>query len=173
MGLIPHLLLSPWPTQQTCHSLTNTAPTVSSSRPDICCIHQKYTHCTPHPQQQATPPHPLGLHRYTAFTMQSMSCADCGVDEGEGVSLKACKSCMLVKYCNRNCQRNHWPKHKKPCKQRAAELHDEVLFKEPPSKEDCPICFDCVSLPIATLSFLPTYDFAKANEGFAQMDTEE
>jgi sulfatase maturation enzyme AslB (radical SAM superfamily) len=55
--------------------------------------------------------------------MQSMSCADCGMDEGEGVSLKkACKSCMLVKYCNRNCQWNHWPKHKKLCKQRAAEL---------------------------------------------------
>jgi hypothetical protein len=35
----------------------------------------------------------------------------------------------------------YWPKHKKLCKQRAAELHDEALFKEPPPKEDCPICF--------------------------------
>jgi len=84
----------------------------------------KYTcHTTPHPQQQAKPPHPLGLHRYTAFTMQSMSCAHCGVYEGEGVSLKACKSCMLVKYCNPKCQRNHWPKHKKLYKQRAAESY--------------------------------------------------
>jgi hypothetical protein len=140
----------------------------------------KYTHCTPHPQQQATPPHPRGLHRYTAFTMQSMRCAHCDVDEGEGVSLKACKSCMLVKYCNRKCQRNHWPKHKKPCKQRAAELHDEALFKEPPSKKDCPICFlpmpekliNCVSLPLATLYFVPTYGFAEENEGFVLMDTE-
>jgi TPR repeat protein len=32
---------------------------------------------------------------------------------------------------------------------------------------------NCVSLPLATLSFVPTYNFAKANEGFAQMDTEE
>ena len=78
----------------------------------------------------------------TLSTMQSLSCANCGVDEGEGecISLKACKSCMLVKYCNPTCQLNHWPKHKKLCKQRAAELHDEALFKEPPPKEDCPIC---------------------------------
>jgi hypothetical protein len=112
-----------------------------------------------------------------------MSCADCGMDEGEGVSLKACKSCSLSTYCNRNCQRNHWPKHKKLCKQRAAELHDEALFKDPPSKEDCPICFlpmpekliDCVSLPLATLTFVPAYEFAKAkaNEEIALMDTEE
>ena len=101
--------------------------------------------------------------RHTAFTMQSMSCADCGVDEGEGVSLKACKSCMLVKYCNPTCQLNHWPKHKKLCKQRAAELHDEALFKEPPPKEDCPICFlpmpgkliNCFSFPPATISSVP------------------
>ena len=32
--------------------------------------------------------------------------------------------------------------HKKECKKRAAELHDEELFKQPPpAEEDCPICF--------------------------------
>lgn len=106
-------------------------------------------------------------------------CAECGEEEG-GVSLKACKSCMLVKYCNANCQRNHWPKHKKDCKRRAAELRDEALFKDPPPKEDCPICFlpmpilsvCCVSLPPATISSVPIYDFAIAHEEFAQMDTD-
>ena len=79
---------------------------------------------------------------------------------------------MQVKYCNAICQRNHWPTHKKQCKQRAAELHDEALFKDPPPKEDCPICFlpmpillvNCVSLPPATISSVPINDFAKANE---------
>ena len=78
-----------------------------------------------------------------------MSCANCGTDEkGEGISLKACKSCMLVKCCNPTCQRNHWPKHKKPCKQRAAELHDEALFKDPPPKEDCPVVVVIIAVDI-------------------------
>ena len=46
------------------------------------------------------------------------------------------------------------------------------LFKDPPSKEDCPICFlpmplkiiTCVSLPPATLVSVPIYDFAEVNE---------
>ena len=92
-----------------------------------------------------------------------------------------CKSCMLVKYCNPTCQRNHWPKHKKPCKQCAAELRDEALFKDPRPKEDCPICFlpmpgkliNSFLLPPATISSVPIYDFAKANKRFAQMETEE
>jgi TPR repeat protein len=97
------------------------------------------------------------------------------------VSLKACTACMLVKYCNADCQRNHWPTHKKECKQRAAELHDEALFKDPPPKEDCPICFlpmpnkllACMTLPPATLFSVPIFDFAKANELLAKLCTEQ
>ena len=66
----------------------------------------------------------------------------------------------------------HWATHKKECKQRAAELRDEALFKDPPSKEECPICFlpmphkllACISLPPATILSVPIYDFAIANE---------
>lgn len=47
----------------------------------------------------------------------------------------------LSKDCSKECQVSSWPEHKKACKQRAAELHDEELFKEPPLKEECPICF--------------------------------
>ena len=87
---------------------------------------------------------------------------------------------MLVKYCGAECQRYHWPTHKKLCKQRAAELRDEALFKDPPPKEDCPICFlpmpvkliCCVSLPPATLLSVPIYDFAKANEELATEGTD-
>jgi TPR repeat protein len=79
---------------------------------------------------------------------------------------------MRVKYCDAACQKKHWPKHKKDCKIRTSELRDEALFKDPPAKEDCPICFlpmpskliCCVSLPPATISSVPIDDFAKANE---------
>jgi hypothetical protein len=106
-------------------------------------------------------------------------CAECGKEEG-GASLKACKACMLVRYCNADCQRNHWPKHKKECKRRAAEIRDEALFKDPPPKEDCPICFlpmpekmiACISLPPATITSVPITDFADANEELAKMETE-
>ena len=98
-----------------------------------------------------------------------------------GVSFKACKSCVLVRYCNANCQRNHWPKHKKECKQVASERRDEALFKDPPAKEDCPICFlpmpltliCCISLPPATITSVPIYDYALANEELAKLSTEQ
>jgi hypothetical protein len=107
-------------------------------------------------------------------------CADCGDVAGEGVSLKACKACMLIKYCSATCQKNHWPKHKKICKERAAELRDEALFKDPPPKDDCPICFlpmpakliSCISLPPATIMSVPIFDFAEANEELANKATE-
>jgi tetratricopeptide (TPR) repeat protein len=87
---------------------------------------------------------------------------------------------MLVKYCNANCQKNHWPKHKIECKQRAAELRDEALFKDPPAKEDCPICFlpmpkvlvSCISLPPATILSVPIYDFVIENERLVDMGME-
>ena len=105
-------------------------------------------------------------------------CAECG-EEG-GVSLKTCKSCMQVKYCNAICQLKHWATHKKECKQRAAELHDEALFKNPPAKEDCPICFlpmpvnlvCCASLPPATTMSVPIFDYAMTNDMVANYGTE-
>ena len=82
---------------------------------------------------------------------------------------------MFVRYCNADCQRNHWPSHKKECKIQAAKLHDVALFKDPPAKEDCPICFlpmpykliSCITLPPATIMSVPVYDFAIANEELA------
>ena len=74
-------------------------------------------------------------------TNDKLTCANCGEGEENSGDLKACTACKMVKYCNRNCQVAHRPQHKKACKKRAAELHDEKLFKQPPPNEDCPICF--------------------------------
>jgi hypothetical protein len=105
--------------------------------------------------------------------MTAQCCAECGADGG--ASLKVCKSCMSVKYCGAACQKKHWSTHKRDCKLRAAELHDEALFKDPPLKEDCPICFlpmstnliSCASHPPATRSSVPIHDSAIAHKGLA------
>ena len=73
-------------------------------------------------------------------TMQR--CASCGIAGGDDITLKKCTACHLVRYCGVKCQRDHRPKHKKACKKRAAELKDEILFKQPEGSNvgDCPIC---------------------------------
>ena len=75
-------------------------------------------------------------------------CASCGNTGGDDIKLKKCTACYLVKYCSVKCQKDHRSKHKKACKKRAAELHDELLFKQPESSYlgDCPIC--CLPLPL-------------------------
>jgi len=75
-------------------------------------------------------------------------CASCGIAANDDVKLKNCTACHLVKYCGVKCQREHRSKHKRECKKRAAELHDEILFKQPESSHhgDCPIC--CLPLSL-------------------------
>ncbi len=74
-------------------------------------------------------------------------CASCGTAEGDDIKLKKC-ACYLVRYCSVKCQKDHRPQHKKECKKKVAELHDELLFKQPESSHfgDCPIC--CLPLPL-------------------------
>jgi hypothetical protein len=58
---------------------------------------------------------------------------------------------------------------------------DEALFKDPPAKEDCPICFlpmpvklfSCMSLSDATISSVPISDYVNANERMSGVETEE
>jgi hypothetical protein len=80
------------------------------------------------------------------------TCANCGKGEESSGDLKACTACKLVKYCNRECQIAHRPQHKNACKKRAAELHDEQLFKEHP-REECPICMLPLPLDEAQIVF--------------------
>ena len=66
------------------------------------------------------------------------ACANCGK---EGSNLNICNKCKDATYCNAACKKKHRSKHKKQCERRVTELHDEALFKEPPPRIDCPICF--------------------------------
>ena len=67
-------------------------------------------------------------------------CANCIKAESDGVELKRCTACKMVRYCSHDCQVAHRLHHKKACEKRAAELLDEELFKDPPEREECPIC---------------------------------
>jgi len=66
-------------------------------------------------------------------------CANCG--KGGSEVTNTCNKCKEVMYCNAACKKKHRTKHKKDCERRVAELHDEALFKQPPTEDDCPICF--------------------------------
>jgi len=81
-------------------------------------------------------------------SMNMSCCASCGTSEDDEIQLRTCTACKSVRYCGVKCQRDHRPKHKKACKKRAAELRDELLFKQPESSHlgDCPICL--LPLPI-------------------------
>ena len=82
----------------------------------------------------------------TESVKEMVQCASCGIAENDDIKLRNCTACYLVRYCSVKCQKEHRPKHKKECKKRAAELRDELLFKQPESSHmgDCPIC----SLPL-------------------------
>ena len=80
-------------------------------------------------------------------------CASCGITEIDEIKLMECDGCDLVKYCSDECREQHKSEHEEDCKKRAAELREELLFKQPESNHmgDCPIC----SLPLP-------YDISKS-----------
>ena len=75
-------------------------------------------------------------------TTTSCCCASCGTAEVDGNTLTECDGCDLVRYCSDECRIEHKSEQKEDCKKRAAELRDELLFKQPESTHmgDCPIC---------------------------------
>jgi hypothetical protein len=62
-----------------------------------------------------------------------MCCASCDIAGVDDIQLKKCNACKSVRYCSDTCQRDHRSQHKQECKKRAAELCDEILFKQPES----------------------------------------
>ena len=74
-------------------------------------------------------------------------CAACDISETDDIKLVPCDGCDLVRYCSDDCREDHKSDHEDDCNKRAAELRDELLFKQPESSHlgDCPIC----SLPLS------------------------
>ena len=86
-----------------------------------------------------------------SLTSGISTCANCSKDISNP---NICNKCKAAVYCNAACKKKHRSKHKEACERRvaemheeelerekrAAELHDEKLLKQPPPKEDCPIC---------------------------------
>ena len=58
----------------------------------------------------------------SSVNLTGTSCAQCNVDgiTGSNLKLMRCGGCQSVWYCCVECQKEHWPKHKKFCKARRA-----------------------------------------------------
>ncbi|KAI0789609.1 hypothetical protein C8Q75DRAFT_806776 [Abortiporus biennis] len=57
------------------------------------------------------------VHNYMhAFTQNQAVCGNCGEHGSE--KMPTCSRCKLVRYCNKECQKQAWPAHKKICKQK-------------------------------------------------------
>jgi len=84
-------------------------------------------------------------------------CASCGIAGVDDIKLKKCTGCHLIRYCSIKCQKDHRPKHKRACRKRAAEIRDELLFKQPESTHigDCPICMIPLSLDMSKSTIHP------------------
>ena len=80
-------------------------------------------------------------------------CASCGIAEIDVTKLKECDNCDLVRYCGDECKKNHKSQHEEDCQKRAAELREELLFKQPESSHhgDCQLC--CLPLPLVMKKF--------------------
>jgi hypothetical protein len=90
-----------------------------------------------------------------AVAEEKLHCASCGIAQVDDIKLFECNSCDLARYCSDDCQENHKSEHEEDCKKRAAELRDELLFKQPESTHlgDCPICMIPLPLDEEKISF--------------------
>ena len=44
------------------------------------------------------------------------TCAGCGKAAAATASLLRCSRCRAAQYCDKDCQRQHWPQHKRECR---------------------------------------------------------
>ncbi|KAG2499274.1 hypothetical protein HYH03_002852 [Edaphochlamys debaryana] len=70
---------------------------------------------------------PAGIREGTKVAgHDAQACAACGKPNSIACSLKACSRCKSVWYCDRDCQKQDFPRHKKDCAS-LAKRHGDVL----------------------------------------------
>lgn len=62
------------------------------------------------------------------FVDQVVTCSTCGEEK----PAKKCSKCKVVQYCDRGCQRLHWPVHKKECARLGKDGEGEIAEKGRP-----------------------------------------
>jgi hypothetical protein len=76
----------------------------------------------------------IALNHYkndgTPFNFYAERCKGPGCDKAndeleEGAKLQKCAKCKDISYCSKECQKTHWPKHKKECKTPEAREAEE------------------------------------------------
>jgi hypothetical protein len=67
------------------------------------------------------------------------SYANFGKAESREIKLEECVACKLD--CGKDCQVAHHLQPENASKKQAAEIYEEALFRQPPKRDDCPICF--------------------------------
>ena len=57
----------------------------------------------------------LGRHEHARTMIRALGCGCCGASEADGVSFSFCSRCKFIVYCSKECQKEHWKKHKTIC----------------------------------------------------------
>ena len=98
-------------------------------------------------------------------------CFECGK---HGHNLPKCKSCSQAFYCNAECQRKHWKKHRPICRstvaalardatrQRAARAVRDKGRKKAKKGEDDALCVICLSPPMDPVELPCGHDYCKS-----------
>ncbi len=95
-------------------------------------------------------------------------CTNCCASEGrEGVVLKSCSRCKLVRYCSISCQKQHWEagRHKKFCIPAAERTLKQAATEDIPQaggrQDECVVCLDPMTASTScTLECMHTFHTA-------------
>ena len=128
---IPRARLSPWADTQTLYSMTEgEAPPRRTYAPPP--ISERSTPPPLHFEIRAIGKSPSPAAVRSAIHDKDRACAYCGKVAEKGSTFSKCARCKTVAYCDADCQKAHWSRHKRECKELAAMIK-EMQKKAPGS----------------------------------------